>query len=72
LKIDTDQIIPARFLKQQSVLVLVTTFRDWRYNNDDFPSQISVLNNATYGGKILVGGRNFGLALQRTCSLGCL
>lgn len=64
--IDTDQIIPARFLK-------VTTregfgenlFRDWRYNTDGTPKKDFVLNNKTYKGKILIGGKNFGSGSSR-------
>jgi 3-isopropylmalate/(R)-2-methylmalate dehydratase small subunit len=47
------------------VLVLATTFSATGYNNDDSPKSDFVLNNATYGGKILVGGRNFGSGSSR-------
>jgi 3-isopropylmalate/(R)-2-methylmalate dehydratase small subunit len=63
--IDTDQIIPARFLK-------VTTregfgenlFRDWRYDGEGNPKDF-VLNDKTYSGKILVAGKNFGCGSSR-------
>jgi len=64
--IDTDQIIPARFLKATKREGFGDNlFRDWRYNNDDTPKQDFVLNNAIYKGKILVGGRNFGCGSSR-------
>ncbi|MGB0828519.1 MAG: 3-isopropylmalate dehydratase small subunit, partial [Flavobacteriaceae bacterium] len=40
-------------------------FRDWRFNQDDTPKQDFVLNNPTYSGKILIGGRNFGSGSSR-------
>ncbi|MEC7124307.1 MAG: 3-isopropylmalate dehydratase small subunit, partial [Bacteroidota bacterium] len=59
--VDTDQIIPARFLKAtERVGFGDNLFRDWRYNNDDTPKKDFILNNPTYSGKILVGGKNFG------------
>jgi len=64
--VDTDQIIPARFLKATKREGFGDNlFRDWRYNNDDTPKQDFVLNNAIYKGKILVGGRNFGCGSSR-------
>ena len=64
--VDTDQIIPARFLKAiERVGFGDNLFRDWRYNNDDSPKQDFVLNNAIYIGKILVGGKNFGSGSSR-------
>lgn len=64
--VDTDQIIPARFLKATKREGFGDNlFRDWRYNNDDSPKADFVLNNATYSGKILVGGRNFGSGSSR-------
>ena len=64
--IDTDQIIPARFLK-------VTTregfggnlFRDWRFDQDGAPKKEFVLNDSTYTGEILVAGKNFGCGSSR-------
>src|SRR6478609_10367644 len=64
--IDTDQIIPARFLKAtERVGFGDNLFRDWRYNSDNTPKQDFVLNNPTYSGKILVGGKNFGSGSSR-------
>jgi 3-isopropylmalate/(R)-2-methylmalate dehydratase small subunit len=64
--VDTDQIIPARFLKAtERVGFGDNLFRDWRYNNDDTPKRDFVLNNPTYSGKILVGGKNFGSGSSR-------
>ena len=64
--VDTDQIIPARFLKATERKGFGDNlFRDWRYNNDDSPKADFVLNDATYSGKILVGGRNFGSGSSR-------
>ncbi len=64
--VDTDQIIPARFLKATKREGFGDNlFRDWRYNNDDSPKQDFVLNNPTYSGAILVGGRNFGSGSSR-------
>ena len=64
--VDTDQIIPARFLKATKREGFGDNlFRDWRYNNDDSPKQDFVLNNPIYKGKILVGGRNFGCGSSR-------
>lgn len=64
--VDTDQIIPARFLKATKREGFGDNlFRDWRYNNDNSPKAEFVLNNATYSGKILVAGRNFGSGSSR-------
>jgi len=64
--VDTDQIIPARFLKATKREGFGDNlFRDWRYNNDDTPKQDFVLNNTIYSGKILVGGKNFGSGSSR-------
>ncbi len=64
--VDTDQIIPARFLKATERIGFDDNlFRDWRYNNDDSPKKDFVLNNPIYTGKILVGGRNFGSGSSR-------
>jgi 3-isopropylmalate/(R)-2-methylmalate dehydratase small subunit len=64
--VDTDQIIPARFLKAtERVGFGDNLFRDWRYNNDDSPKSDFVLNNTTYSGQILVVGRNFGSGSSR-------
>ncbi|ADY52905.1 3-isopropylmalate dehydratase, small subunit [Pseudopedobacter saltans DSM 12145] len=64
--VDTDQIIPARFLKAtERVGFGDNLFRDWRYNADDTPKADFVLNDPTYKGKILVGGKNFGSGSSR-------
>lgn len=64
--IDTDQIIPARFLKATKREGFGDNlFRDWRYNNDNTPKKDFVLNNPIYSGKILVGGTNFGSGSSR-------
>ena len=64
--VDTDQIIPARFLKAtERVGFGDNLFRDWRYNADDTPKADFVLNDPTYSGKILVGGKNFGSGSSR-------
>ncbi|MDP5121239.1 MAG: 3-isopropylmalate dehydratase small subunit [Spirosomaceae bacterium] len=64
--VDTDQIIPARFLKATKREGFGDNlFRDWRYNNDDSPKADFVLNNSIYKGQILVGGRNFGSGSSR-------
>jgi len=64
--VDTDQIIPARFLKATERKGFGDNlFRDWRYNQDGSPKTDFVLNNSTYSGKILVGGRNFGSGSSR-------
>ena len=64
--VDTDQIIPARFLKATERKGFGDNlFRDWRYNSDDTPKEHFVLNNPIYRGKILVGGKNFGSGSSR-------
>jgi len=66
--IDTDQIIPARFLKGTSRDGFgKNLFRDWRYENDNeaTPKTDFVLNNSIYKGKILVAGKNFGCGSSR-------
>lgn len=64
--VDTDQIIPARFLKATERKGFGDNlFRDWRYNPDDSPKEDFVLNNRIYEGKILVGGKNFGSGSSR-------
>lgn len=64
--VDTDQIIPARFLKATERKGFGDNlFRDWRYNGDDTPKADFVLNNPLYSGQILVGGRNFGSGSSR-------
>lgn len=64
--VDTDQIIPARFLKAtERVGFGDNLFRDWRYNADNTPKADFVLNDPTYRGKILVGGKNFGSGSSR-------
>src|SRR4030095_2004905 len=66
--VDTDQIIPARFLKATSREGFgKNLFRDWRYNDDDETNLKSdfVLNNPSYSGKILVAAKNFGCGSSR-------
>jgi 3-isopropylmalate/(R)-2-methylmalate dehydratase small subunit len=64
--IDTDQIIPARFLKATTREGFgENLFRDWRYNSDNSPKADFVLNNPKYSGKILVAGKNFGCGSSR-------
>ena len=64
--VDTDQIIPARFLKAtERVGFGDNLFRDWRYNQDGTPKEDFVLNQDIYSGKILVGGKNFGSGSSR-------
>src|SRR6056300_1667294 len=64
--VDTDQIIPARFLKATERKGLGDNlFRDWRYNQDNSPKTDFVLNDSTYSGKMLVGGKNFGSGSSR-------
>ena len=65
-EVDTDQIIPARFLKATTREGFGDNlFRDWRYQNDDTPKPDFVLNNPAYDGTILVAGRNFGCGSSR-------
>ncbi|WP_293297614.1 3-isopropylmalate dehydratase small subunit [Pedobacter sp. UBA4863] len=64
--IDTDQIIPARFLKATTREGFgENLFRDWRYNSDNTPKADFVLNDLTYSGKVLVAGKNFGCGSSR-------
>lgn len=64
--VDTDQIIPARFLKATERKGFGDNlFRDWRYNSDDSVKKDFVLNNNNFRGKILVGGKNFGSGSSR-------
>ncbi len=66
--VDTDQIIPARFLKattKEESFFGENLFRDWRYNADGTPNPDFVLNNPKYGGEILVAGKNFGSGSSR-------
>ena len=64
--IDTDEIIPARFLKATERIGFGDNlFRDWRYDSKNQPKKDFVLNNKTYSGKILVGGKNFGSGSSR-------
>ena len=66
--VDTDQIIPARFLKattREEKFFGDNLFRDWRYNADGTPKADFVLNDPRYGGCILVAGKNFGSGSSR-------
>ncbi len=64
--VDTDQIIPARFLKATTKEGFGDNlFADWRYDKDGKPKQDFVLNNPTYSGKVLVAGKNFGSGSSR-------
>ncbi|WP_085535895.1 3-isopropylmalate dehydratase small subunit [Massilibacteroides vaginae] len=64
--VDTDQIIPARFLKATTKEGFGDNlFRDWRYDKNDKPNPDFVLNQDTYKGEILVGGKNFGSGSSR-------
>ena len=66
--VDTDQIIPARFLKattRDEKFFGDNLFRDWRYHPDGSLNEDFVLNNPTYGGEILVAGKNFGSGSSR-------
>ena len=66
--VDTDQIIPARFLKattRDERFFGENLFRDWRYRPDGTPVEGFVLNDPRYGGEILVAGRNFGSGSSR-------
>lgn len=64
--IDTDQIIPARFLKATTREGFGDNlFRDWRYDAENNPIKDFVLNDTTYSGKILVAGKNFGCGSSR-------
>jgi len=66
--VDTDQIIPARFLKattREEKFFGDNLFRDWRYQSDGTPNHGFVLNDPTYSGCILVAGKNFGSGSSR-------
>ena len=66
--VDTDQIIPARFLKattREEKFFGDNLFRDWRYNADGTPNKDFVLNDPKYSGCILVAGKNFGSGSSR-------
>lgn len=64
--VDTDQIIPARFLKAtERVGFGDNLFRDWRFNQDNTLKEDFVLNQDKFSGKILVGGKNFGSGSSR-------
>jgi len=66
--VDTDQIIPARFLKATTKVGFgKNLFRDWRYQNDDETKPVAdfVLNQPHYSGQILVAGKNFGCGSSR-------
>lgn len=64
--IDTDQIIPARFLKATTRDGFGDNlFRDWRYDSDNQPKSDFVMNDPTYVGKVLVAGKNFGCGSSR-------
>ena len=66
--VDTDQIIPARFLKattREESFFGDNLFRDWRYNADGTPNKDFVLNDPAYSGCILVAGKNFGSGSSR-------
>ncbi|MEC7755803.1 3-isopropylmalate dehydratase small subunit [Roseivirga sp. UBA1976] len=64
--IDTDQIIPARFLKATNREGFgENLFRDWRYEKGNEPKADFVLNDSTYSGEILVAGKNFGCGSSR-------
>ena len=66
--VDTDQIIPARFLKattRDEAFFGENLFRDWRYRPDGTPIEGFVLNDPRYSGDILVAGKNFGSGSSR-------
>jgi 3-isopropylmalate/(R)-2-methylmalate dehydratase small subunit len=64
--VDTDQIIPARFLKATTRESFgENLFRDWRYNSDGQPKKDFILNDKMYSGKILVATKNFGCGSSR-------
>jgi len=64
--VDTDQIIPARFLKATERIGFGDNlFRDWRYDENNNIKESFVLNNKSYSGKILIAGKNFGSGSSR-------
>ena len=64
--VDTDQIIPARFLKATTREGFGNNlFRDWRFDSEDQPKADFVMNDPTYKGKVLVAGKNFGCGSSR-------
>ena len=64
--VDTDQIIPARFLKAtERVGFGDNLFRDWKFNSDNSPKKDFILNNQKFSGKFLIGGKNFGSGSSR-------
>src|SRR5690606_25141539 len=64
--IDTDQIIPARFLKATTREGFGDNlFRDWRFDDNNHPKADFVLNNPIYNGQVLVAGKNFGCGSSR-------
>jgi 3-isopropylmalate/(R)-2-methylmalate dehydratase small subunit len=64
--VDTDQIIPARFLKATNRVGFgENLFRDWRYDNKNQPKKDFILNNLSYSGKMLIAARNFGCGSSR-------
>lgn len=64
--VDTDQIIPARFLKATTKEGFGDNlFADWRYNKDGSPKADFILNDSTYSGEVLVAGKNFGSGSSR-------
>ena len=64
--VDTDQIVPARFLKATTKEGYgENLFRDWRYDKEGYPIESFVLNDSRYSGQILVTGKNFGSGSSR-------